>query len=314
MSGFTDQVPRWTANLGCAACQAAVSPTGRRRAANLAPRNAAAQKYRSADAFIRAESVDSRTKASALQAANQRYRVAFTLVELLIVVAVIAILAGLWLPVLSRSRQTAQRIRCASNLRQLSLAAQMYWDDNNGHAFRYRGAATNGGDLYWFGWLGRGPEGKRAFDPRSGALFQYLNGRGVEVCPSLSYVRRIFKLKATGAAYGYGYNLCLSGPMNQMPVTVSRVRVHSDTAVFADAGQVNDFQAPASPDHPMLEEFYYVGTNVGEATAHFRHEGLANVAFCDGHVGREKPLPGSRDLRLPGQTLGRLRPEALVVP
>jgi prepilin-type processing-associated H-X9-DG protein/prepilin-type N-terminal cleavage/methylation domain-containing protein len=239
---------------------------------------------------------------------------AFTLVELLMVVAVIAILAGLLLPVLSRSRQTAQRLRCASNLRQLSLAAQMYWDDNNGNAFRYRGAATNGGDLYWFGWLERGPEGGRAFDTRPGALFPHLNGRGVEICPSLSYAMQSFKLKATGAAYGYGYNLCLSGPLNQMPVKVSRIRVHSETAVFADAGQVNDFQAPASPDHPLLEEFYYVGTNVSEATAHFRHARLANAAFCDGHVGTEKPSAGSLDLRLPGQILGRLRPEALVVP
>ena len=306
MSGFTDQARGWTTHNRSAGFQPAVS-----RISNPPPHRPSNGLPTGSRRHSRLEicaTISLRANAGAVG------RVAFTLVELLLVVAVIAILAGLWLPVLSRSRQTAQRIRCASNLRQLSLAAQMYWDDNNGNAFRYRGAGTPGGDLYWFGWLARGPEGERAFDPRPGALFPYLNGRGVEVCPSLSYALRIFKLKATGAAYGYGYNLCLSGPMNQMPVKVSRIRVHSETAVFADAGQVNDFQAPASTDHPLLEEFYYVGTNVGEATAHFRHARLANVAFCDGHVGTEKPLNGSLDLRLPGQTLGRLRPETLTVP
>ena len=56
---------------------------------------------------------------------------AFTLIELLVVVAVIGILAALLLPSLARSKVLARKIECSSNLRQLSLAAHMYWDDNN---------------------------------------------------------------------------------------------------------------------------------------------------------------------------------------
>lgn len=236
---------------------------------------------------------------------------AFTLVELLVVVALVSLLAALLLPALAEARQSGRRVHCASNLRQLSLASSLYWDDHDNVAFRYRGAATNGGDLWWFGWLERwnvGNEGQRAFNPATGALYPYLGGRGVELCPSFDYANAAFKLKAPGASYGYGYNRHLSS------VSLARVARPADTVLLADAAQVNDFQSPASPEHPMLEEFYYVSTNAFEATAHFRHQGRLNAVFIDGHVDRLPPLAGSLDPRLRVAEVGRLPAHLLHVP
>jgi len=239
---------------------------------------------------------------------------AFSLIELLVAVAIIGFLAAMMLPALVRSKSSAHRIKCVSNLRQLGIAANLYWEDNGGNGFRYGGAPTNGGQLYWFGWIGAGAEGERVFDCTQGALYPYLLGRGVEVCPAFNYLISQFKSKATGATYGYGCNRSLFSPENGPPFNVSRLRQTSRTALLADAAQVNTWQMPASPSNPMLEEWYYIDNSDNQPNGHFRHAQKANVVFCDGHVALEKFVPGSIDARLPSFFVGRFRPEILDAP
>ncbi len=99
-------------------------------------------------------------------------RRAFTLIELLIVIAIIAVLAAIIFPVFASVREKARQATCASNLRQIGLAYTQYTQDNNEQMpfCRYNGA----NDV----------QGQHPFD----ALMPYLNSRQVWTCPDASSI------------------------------------------------------------------------------------------------------------------------------
>lgn len=80
---------------------------------------------------------------------------AFTLVELLVCIAIVAMLMAMLLPALNTARESARRVRCSSNFRQILVGTTVYSDDNMGIAptFNSSGNGVVGlMDISWTGW------------------------------------------------------------------------------------------------------------------------------------------------------------------
>ncbi len=108
-------------------------------------------------------------------------RLAFTLIELLIVIAIIAILAALLMPALHKAQQEGSRVTCEGNLRQLALAEQMYGADNEGKLADNNPGSTND----WVnGNLVRLQDATNQVPLRAGKLFPYASDPGVYHCPA----------------------------------------------------------------------------------------------------------------------------------
>jgi len=125
-------------------------------------------------------------------------RGAFTIVDVMVSVLVIAVLVAVMLPSLSAVRTTTRKVLCASNTRQVGLGLHMYADDSRGAVPRAHGVGTPDPETFSFGELGSGHDAltlrlPHAGDPRSagawdglGLLYSgdYLPAGPVFYCPS----------------------------------------------------------------------------------------------------------------------------------
>ncbi len=140
---------------------------------------------------------------------------AFTLVEMLVVIAIIAILIGILIPVLSKVRERARTTVCQSNVRQLCAAWSCYVIDHGGEM------------VCAYTWYS--PTAKE------GTLQEYLKNSKVKICPSYP----------ENANYSYGNTYAINDYLNGSggsgsTTTVDKVKNPSQTFSFVEPSVVRD--------------------------------------------------------------------------
>jgi prepilin-type N-terminal cleavage/methylation domain-containing protein len=205
---------------------------------------------------------------------------AFTLIELLIVIAIIAILASLLIPALSRSKEKAKNSICKSNLRQIGLGLAMYLNETSAYPHSHRIDTQNQKVTFWF----------QAILAQSAAR-SWTNG--IFFCPLYQGPTRDYKpfsadvlMPYIQPAGSYGYNangtrgylgLDYEIPLGLGP-TVAPIRV-PESSVKVPADMI------AIGDSPGLQTLEYLYADSYQPSS--RHRSF-NTLFCDDHVEQGK--------------------------
>jgi len=222
-----------------------------------------------------------------LTASAYRGGAGFTLMELLVVVAIIALLIGVLAPSLMGAKDQARAVLCLTNLRQMATAAETYAACQRGY---YPVAYWYSADLtVSYGWdftrrMGTTPGGP-AITVEPGLLWQNAGSEmRVHQCPSYQGPSNSLADPYTG--YNYNTSYIGHGQRESIPAPAKTddVKFPGRCALFGD-GQYRDgankfMRAPRSNpgDAQFSDTFRYAGTQG------YRHLGKTNVAFCDGHA------------------------------
>lgn len=218
-----------------------------------------------------------------------RWRGAFTLVELLVVIGIIAVLMGVLLPALSAARESSRRAVCASNLRQLHLACVSYATENGNWlppAHTDFIPAKPAGRHNLHRWHGTREEVSRPFDFAGSPLWKYLRAGGIRACPNFDPPTNGFEVSAGGYGYNNHYLGSTTGDKGfhitwvNRPARLAAIRRPAETIMFADVAIAQPQLIEYSFVEPPLS-FY--GTE-SSPSMHFRHRGFCNIVWVDGHV------------------------------
>jgi prepilin-type processing-associated H-X9-DG protein len=223
---------------------------------------------------------------SALKRAPSRHQTAFTLVELLVVIGVIAALIAILLPALARAREAARTVACASNIRQIGVATLTYATRHKGYLpIPALGTGLKGGLPESAIW---GTSQRGILDFTQGTLIPDLGGAQVaeEIfkCPSHDEPRHLSALHDVPympCNFSYIFN-GLSGGYNPkhgfQPYPLSRIRDSANKALVYENGD--------SPGINCTPVVYDMGSyqEIAHLMIGLRHRNRSNVFYADGHV------------------------------
>jgi prepilin-type N-terminal cleavage/methylation domain-containing protein/prepilin-type processing-associated H-X9-DG protein len=211
-------------------------------------------------------------------------RSGFTLVELLLVLAVILILVGLAMPVLYMTQRHSYAATCSSNLHQLGSASLLYENENHGWVPAHQHDFMS---VHWTCTLAQYLDGSWSWN--NPAIDQ---GMKVYLCPSTDqayppnasttgyYVNYAIHEAASTPSppYGGSYSDNHTATYNYYFLNYNRVTDPSTFVLFADADNSGNWYYEIRSTWPTD------GLNGGSMVA-FRHDQQANVVFLDGHTG-----------------------------
>ncbi|MHC4616901.1 MAG: type II secretion system protein [Planctomycetota bacterium] len=241
-------------------------------------------------------------------------RVGFTLVELLVVIAVIALLMGILLPVMRAVRLNARAVVCSSNLKQISLALATYDHEN--------GTFPQGFDDLTYQWVPPpgGYVGEMLFDKRGGWWFQFLKPslgehfgqKGLLWCPSRTVQDPTPRANVLCGNYGVNRAICrdapgaVGGKFVGKPLSTLSIRPPEATLLVLDSGYsllswcgAIDSNVPLFENPKRVSSFYLPGLRINKERTILRGceqdavdgrhpRKTVNAGFVDGHVNKLK--------------------------
>ena len=237
-------------------------------------------------------------------------RQSFTLIEMMVVIAIISILAGLLIPVLARAKNVAKAVSCKNNVKQLTTANLVYesqWDvyvawgcdKASANLHRWHGTRKNASNTANYDYT-QSPLGEAKIGPHFS-------------CPILSATVDINHASVERGGFGYGYNIFVgskqyivadpnSDEAYRSGVRATDISAPSSTVMFSDSAMnvTSGGSISSSGASGVLAEYSTCVAPFGirnketdtalqnEPSMHFRHDGLANVGWCDGHADSQR--------------------------
>lgn len=235
---------------------------------------------------------------------------AFTIIELLVVISIIALLLAIMMPALTAARASTRALVCKTNLHQLLLANIGYASENDGFFVSAASDMLYGPGLHR--WHGTRNTLDESFDSRKGPLAGYLADSRVKECPSkVNFVKnQDWNTNFEQGCGGYGYNMTYIGSrLWQAGLSSERdwidayartsrieeIRKPAQTLMFSDTAMANDgdslieysfAEPPFAVQNGLPVTSFYMSPSI-----HFRHKDNANIGWADGHISQLKIAP-----------------------